>query len=250
MIPVKEQAYPLKHLAVIMDGNNRWAQERGLSGIAGHENGVERIRTLLEACKEHNIDTLTLFAFSSENWARPEGEVRALMSLFASYLKREARRLAESNVRLQIIGSRKRFSSRLVKLIEEAEDITRHGARRLILAADYGGRWDIAEAAKSLARDVEKGQLKPDDIDEAKMQSRICLGNLPMPDLCIRTAGEHRLSNFLLWQLSYSELYFSDCYWPDFDAIELARAVDAYYNRQRRFGMTSEQMKLSRGQCA
>ena len=238
-------AHPLKHLAIIMDGNNRWAKERGLNGVAGHEQGVEQIRILLEACQKHNIEVLTLFAFSSENWNRPAVEVRALMSLFASYLKNEAHKLAKSDVRLRVIGRRDQFSNRLRKLIDDAEHTTRKGSRTLVLAVDYGGQWDIAQAAQSLAEEVAAGKLQPAEVTEEKLQERISLSDLPAPDLCIRTAGEHRVSNFLLWQLAYSEFYFADCYWPDFDRVALDEAVSDYYSRQRRFGLTSEQVKNS-----
>lgn len=237
-------AHPLRHVAIIMDGNNRWAKQRGLSGTAGHEVGVERVRDVLDASEKYDIDVLTLFAFSSENWKRPELEVRALMSLLASYLKKEARLLAEREVRLRVIGRRDHFSSRLNKLIDDTEKATSAGSRTLILAIDYGGRWEITEAAKELARQVQRGRLRPDDITEERMQEQMCLSDFPAPDLCIRTAGEQRISNFLLWHMAYTEFYFADCYWPDFDGPSFDMAIRDYQQRQRRFGQREEDLAL------
>lgn len=228
--------HPLRHVAVIMDGNNRWALQRGLRGAAGHEAGAERIRDLLKAARLHGVETVTLFAFSSENWNRSAVEVRALMALFSSYLKREAPKLAEDDVRLRVIGNRKNFSKRLCEQIEKAEQLTAGGRLELILAVDYGGRWEIADAARQLAVKVERGELGSDAINETLLGEHLQLPGLSDPDLCIRTAGEQRISNFLLWQLAYSELYFASCYWPDFDLHMFERAVAEYYSRQRRFG--------------
>ena len=229
--------HPLRHVAIIMDGNNRWARQRGLSGIAGHQEGVERVREILDACARHDIGVLTLFAFSSENWSRPVTEVRGLMSLFASYLKSEVPQLCERNIRLRVIGQRARFSERLQKLIADA---------------DYGGRWEIAAAARKLASRVQSGSLRPDDINETLFAAQLANADLPEPDLCIRTAGEQRLSNFLLWQLAYSELYFAPMYWPDFDGAAFDRAVEEYGQRQRRFGQSSamgEPDRLEKGRA-
>ena len=236
---ISNHTHPLRHVAVIMDGNNRWARQRGLNGIAGHQAGVERVREVLDACDRHSIDVLTLFAFSSENWSRPVTEVRGLMSLFASYLKGEISRLAERGVRLRVVGQRSRFSPRLQKLIADAETRTRHGSRTLVLAVDYGGRWEIAEAARKLACRVQAGNLRPESITEEVLGAQLALADLPEPDLCIRTAGEQRISNFLLWQMAYTELYFAPMYWPDFDGVAFDTAVDEYYLRQRRFGGSS-----------
>lgn len=225
-----------------MDGNNRWAKQRGLSGIAGHEAGAERIREVLRSARKHNIDIVSLFAFSSENWSRPEAEVRGLMSLFATYLKKEARTLREDGIRLRVVGNRNQFSERLKKLISEAEASTASGKFTLVLYVDYGGRWEIARAARRAAEEVQSGRLRPSDIDEALLGRYLQLPELPAPDLCIRTAGEQRISNFLLWQLAYAELYFTNCYWPDFDETNFTRAVEEYYNRQRRFGQRNEQL--------
>ena len=232
--------HPLKHIAVIMDGNNRWAKQRGLSGIAGHEAGVERIRDILRAAKERNVEVVTLFAFSSENWKRPELEVRGLMSLFSSYLKNEAKALRDDGVRLKVLGNRSQFSDRLKRLIDDAEGITASGKFTLVLCVDYGGRWDIANAAQKIASEVQMGRLRPGDITEATVQKHLQSDGLPDPDLCIRTAGEQRISNFLLWQMAYTELYFADCYWPDFDPAALNTAIDEYYSRQRRFGLRND----------
>ena len=245
-------AHPLKHIAVIMDGNNRWAKERGLGGIGGHEAGVERIRVILKAAKARGVKVVSLFAFSSENWKRPDLEVRGLMSLFSSYLKKEAKALRDDGVRLKVVGNRSHFSDRLKRLIDDAENMTASGEFTLVLCVDYGGRWDITAAAQKVASEVQTGRLRPSDIDEALLGKYMQLDGLPDPDLCIRTAGEQRISNFLLWQMAYTEFYFADCYWPDFDSAALDLAIDEYYSRQRRFGLRDtpdddEQLK-GRGQ--
>ena len=229
--------HPLKHIAIIMDGNNRWAKERGLGGIGGHEAGVERIRDILKAAKARGVKVVSLFAFSSENWKRPDLEVRGLMSLFSSYLKKEAKSLRDDGVRLKVIGNRSQFSDRLKRLIDDAETMTASGEFTLVLCVDYGGRWDIASAAQKVASEVQTGRLRPSDINEAVLSKYMQLDGFPDPDLCIRTAGEQRISNFLLWQMAYTEFYFADCYWPDFDAAALGVAIDEYYSRQRRFGL-------------
>ncbi len=226
----------LRHVAIIMDGNNRWAKQRGQISASGHKAGVERIRDVLNACTDHNIDIITLFAFSSENWRRPPTEVEALMSLFLSYLKREAKKLRAEQVKIRVIGDRSRFSPRIQKAIGEAEAIASVGHRTLVIAADYGGKWDIANAAKQLAQKVADGELLPEKIDEDQLGQHIALADLPPVDLLIRTGGELRISNFLLWQCAYAEFYFTDVFWPDFDEAQLTLAVDAFYQRQRRFG--------------
>lgn len=233
----------LRHVAIIMDGNNRWAKQQGLSGISGHKAGVERIRDIMTACQELNVGVLTVFAFSSENWKRPGKEVEALMSLFLLYLKQEAKELRKKNVRLRVIGNRSRFSASLQKAIAAAEETTRDGDTTLVIAADYGGRWDIAEAARSLAQQVADGELDPASIDESLLHSQTQLADLPPLDLLIRTGGELRISNFLLWQCAYAELYFTEKFWPDFNAVELHKAAESFYDRQRRFGMTGEQIE-------
>lgn len=239
----KETLHPLRHVAIIMDGNNRWAKQRALGGIAGHEAGAERVRDVLRAARELNVEVVTLFAFSSENWNRPELEVRGLMSLLSTFLKRERKQLSNEGVELRVVGSRKRLSERLVKLIDDVEKETRIGSKLVLnLCIDYGGRWDIVEAAKEVAREVKQGRLRIEDVTEATLQKHLNFHDLPEPDLCIRTAGEQRISNFLLWQFAYTEFYFADCYWPDFDEAAFKLAADDYYSRQRRFGLRDEQV--------
>lgn len=241
---------PLRHVAIIMDGNNRWAQARGLSGVAGHRTGVENVRNVLNASRNHGIETLTLFAFSSENWQRPRSEVRGLLALFATYIRNEARELRDKNVRLRVMGKRDRFSAGLRKRIEKAEAQTADGEMDLILAVDYGGRWDITEAARKLAEKAARGELDPATITEEMVAGELCLADIPAPDLCIRTAGEQRISNFLLWQMAYTEFYFASCYWPDFGEHAFALAINAYQSRKRRFGLSSSQLLLSKGEGA
>ena len=226
----------LRHVAIIMDGNNRWARENNKRGIVGHQTGAERLYNILEACEDHNIEVLTVFAFSSENWRRPKTEVTALMSLFSASLRRYRSELKQKGVSLKVIGRRDRFSARIQKQILDVEEHTQGQPRTLVVAADYGGRWDIVEAAKTIASKVRSGELFVDDIDEKQFDAETCLSGLPEVDLLIRTGSETRISNFLLWQLSYSELFFADCYWPDFDTDWLDKAVSVFYQRQRRFG--------------
>jgi undecaprenyl diphosphate synthase len=235
----------LRHIAIIMDGNNRWAKARGLAGVAGHKVGVERIRDVMTACEELGVEVLTLFAFSSENWQRPRLEVEALMSLFLLYLKNEVKTLKKKGVRLRVIGNRSRFSSSIQKAIVEAEELTRDGGMTLVIAADYGGRWDIAQAARKLVTDVAEGRVMPEAIDEDSLHKNTAMADLPPLDLLIRTGGELRISNFLLWQCAYAELYFSDKLWPDFDGDALRQAALDFHERQRRFGLTGEQMNAS-----
>lgn len=232
-----------RHVAIIMDGNNRWAKVRSLKGAAGHKAGVEQIRTVLRACEEHGVEVLTLFAFSSENWQRPPKEVDALMRLFKSYLENEVQEINDKGVRLRVVGSRERFSEELLRLIDHAEQATAHNTQRtLVIAADYGGRWDIAQAAKAMALQVQNGELDPNEINEELMAGSMSLSDLPAPDLCIRTGGDHRISNFLLWQFAYSELYFTEQYWPDFSTEDFEAALLDFASRQRRFGKTAEQV--------
>lgn len=246
----QDSSTPLRHVAIIMDGNNRWAREQGLSGIAGHRAGVENVREVLAACESQGVDTLTLFAFSSENWQRPASEVRGLMSLFATYIRKEVSDLRERGVRLRVIGDRNRFSDRLRRRIQRAEQLTACGEMNLVLAVDYGGRWDIVQAARSLAAKAVGGELRPDEINEDTVAGELAIADLPCPDLCIRTAGEQRISNFMLWQMAYTEFYFADCYWPEFGGEAFAEAVAAYYGRQRRFGLTASQVLTSRQESA
>ena len=235
----------LRHVAIIMDGNNRWAKGRGLSGRAGHRAGAERIRDVMKACRQHGVEVLTVFAFSSENWQRPPREVSALMALFFNYLKKEAKSLKEEGVALRVVGSRERFTPRIQRAIAEAESIASEGEATLVIAADYGGQWDIANAARQLAAKVAAGEMALEAIDEEAMQQHVALADLPPPDLLIRTGGELRISNFLLWQSAYTELYFSDQFWPDFDEKSIDAAVADYYRRQRRFGLSGDQVSAA-----
>jgi len=233
-----------KHVAIIMDGNGRWAKQRSLPRTAGHREGVKSVRAVVEESVRRGIGTLTLFAFSSENWKRPRTEVNVLMELFISALRGEVRRLHENNVRFRVIGERSAFPEKLQHRVAEAEELTASNtALNLQIAANYGGRWDITEAARRLVADVQAGLLDPGDIDEQALTRRLSFPDLPEPDLFIRTGGELRLSNFVLWQSAYSELFFSDVLWPDFNEKAYALALDDYARRQRRFGMTGEQVK-------
>ena len=227
-----------RHLAIIMDGNNRWARREGYAGVAGHRAGAEVARAIVSACEMRGIRYLTLFAFSSANWGRPKAEVRALLALLSRYLRNEVEKLARDGVRLRVIGRRDRFSPRLQQLIARAEAATETGDRAtLTLALDYGGRWDVAEVTRSIAQDVAAGKLNPADIDEETVSQRLTTANLPDPDLCIRTAGEARISNFLLWQFAYAEFWFTEVLWPDFDETVLDLALADYAVRERRFGV-------------
>lgn len=233
-----------RHVAIIMDGNNRWAKKRLLPGVAGHKAGVDAVRAVIEVCAEAKVEVLTLFAFSSENWQRPAEEVGALMELFLSALRRETRRLDENDISLRIIGDRSRFHPELQAAMRDAEQRTAGNDRFILqIAANYGGQWDIAQAAQRLAREVQAGHMQPEDITPGLLQACLSTGDLPLPDLCIRTGGERRISNFLLWQLAYAELYFSDLFWPDFKHDAMRAALADFASRQRRFGRTSEQVE-------
>jgi undecaprenyl diphosphate synthase len=227
-----------------MDGNNRWAKQRGLAGNKGHREGVERIRDVMSACKRQGVEVLTLFAFSSENWERPPKEVEALMGLFQLYLKNEAKKLKKEGVKLRVIGSRERFSEKLCKAIDAAESIACDGQTTLVIAADYGGQWDMANAARKIALQVAAGELSPEQVGIEQVAKHMSVQDLPPVDMLIRTGGEMRISNFLLWQAAYSELVFSDTLWPDFGEAALDAAVLEFQGRQRRFGKTSEQVAL------
>jgi len=227
-----------------MDGNGRWAVSRGMPRVAGHNRGVEAVRATLAACGERGIEYLTLFAFSSENWRRPADEVSRLMRLFMLALQREIDKLVELGVRMRIVGETFAFSPELRRLIAESERRTEHNSRlHLTVCANYGGRWDIAQAVQLAAREQLAAGAAEVRIDEKAIGQRLALAFAPDPDLLIRTGGERRVSNFLLWQLAYAELYFSDVLWPDFDAAELDAALLWYSSRQRRFGMTGEQVE-------
>lgn len=237
------EADKLRHIAIIMDGNNRWAKKRGLIHFNGHKAGVERIRDLMTLCRDQGIQALTLFAFSSENWSRPKREVDSLMNLFRTYLSKESPRLKEEGIRLRVIGGRERFSAKVLSAIDKAESLTAEGTTDLVIAADYGGKWDITNACRELARKVEQGELEAADIDEDAINNFLSLSDLPPPDLLIRTGGEYRISNFLLWQTAYAELYFSEKLWPDFSEEDLHEAIAEFNRRQRRFGLSGDQVK-------
>jgi undecaprenyl diphosphate synthase len=244
-VPSSTQAIPEvtgvpRHIAIIMDGNGRWAKRRFLPRVAGHRRGVEAVRNTVQACAERGVEALTLFAFSSENWRRPAEEVSLLMQLFVSALQQEVERLHRNGVRFRVIGDLSRFDTLLTGLIDEAQRLTA-GNKGLVLtvAANYGGRWDIMQAVNRL-RQAAGGHNEP--WSEGDLLPHLSLGDLPEPDLFIRTGGEQRISNFLLWQLAYTELYFTDTLWPDFDAAALDEAISSYRRRERRFGRTSEQL--------
>ncbi len=231
-----------------MDGNGRWARQRRLPRHAGHRAGVSATRAIVEECGAREIGALTLFAFSSENWRRPKNEVGLLMELFVSTLQREADHLDRNNVRLRFIGDRQAFSEKLRGQIESAEAQTcANTGLDLNVAANYGGRWDIAVAAARLCEKVKAGALSAADVDADTLAAELSLADLPDPDLLIRTGGEQRISNFLLWQLAYTELYFTECLWPDFDRSVFEEALAAFAARQRRFGRTGEQVTQRRG---
>lgn len=233
-----------RHIAIIMDGNGRWAKQRQLPRAAGHKAGVESVRAVIKACIEKKVEVLTLFAFSSENWRRPSLEVNYLMQLFITLLHHEAKKLDEQNIHLRVIGDRSRLEKKLQNKIAEVEDLTANNSGlKLILAVNYGGQWDITQAVKTIAKNVEEGSLSANEITSQLIQDALCLSDLTSPDLFIRTSGEQRLSNFMLWQFSYTELYFTEVLWPDFNAQEFEKALEFFTNRERRFGCTSEQLK-------
>ena len=251
--PSSTQAVPAhsgvpRHVAVILDGNGRWARSRMLPRIAGHRRGLEAVRATVQNCAERGIEFLTLFAFSSENWRRPAEEVALLMQLFQAALSSEVERMHRNGVRLKVVGDVRRFDPKIRALIEQGERLTADNRRlTLTIAANYGGRWDILQALTRL--NAEKGRLE--NIDEAALAPYLAMSYAPEPDLFIRTGGEQRISNFLLWQLAYSELYFTETLWPDFDAAALDQAIASYRQRERRFGRTSEQVADSkRGKVA
>ncbi|MEW9898458.1 isoprenyl transferase [Chitinivorax sp. PXF-14] len=229
-----------RHVAIIMDGNGRWAKKRFMPRVAGHKRGLETVREIVQACVDLRVDYLTLFAFSSENWRRPQDEVSFLMQLFLRAMEREVNKLADNNIRLKIVGRLDRFEPQIAEMIEKSQARTAaNNGLTLTIAADYGGRWDILQATQhmlkarpELVQGFEEGDLAP----------YLAMSYAPEPDLFIRTGGEQRISNFLLWQLAYSELYFTDTLWPDFDAKALKQAIASYQTRERRFGRTSEQL--------
>lgn len=232
-----------RHIAVIMDGNGRWAKQQGAQRIFGHENGVKSVRETVEAAAELGIEYLTLYAFSTENWNRPKDEVMALMQLLVHTINAETATLNKNNIRLQAIGDLKSLPPDCYKELQEAIEKTKNNSRTtLVLALSYSSRWEITNAVKQIAKEVENKKIDPATIDESTINKYLCTASIPEPELMIRTSGEHRISNFLLWQLAYAELYFTDKLWPDFRKEDLYEAILDYQNRERRFGKTSEQL--------
>ena len=225
------------HVAVIMDGNGRWAKAQGLTRIAGHKKGVDSVKSAIKSCLEHDIAYLSIFAFSSENWKRPEGEVNALMDLLANALETQTKKINENGIRLNLIGDLSKFSPRIQKLAKRAREQTSHNDKLILsVAINYGGRWDIVESCKQIASKVEQGTMSISDIDEQSFEQHLSTYGMPDPDLVIRTSGEYRISNFLLWQVAYAEFYFTDVLWPDFGSTEFVQALLQYKSRDRRFG--------------
>ena len=235
-----------RHIAIVMDGNGRWAERRHRPRSFGHREGQKAVRATIEFCRRHGVEALTLFAFSSENWKRPQGEVRALMQLFLKALDREVDELASHDVRIDFIGDLSAFSPELVGRMHDAMQRTASNtALHLNIAVNYGGRWDIAQATRALAEAVHRGELAADAIDEVAFARHLALADQPPVDLFIRTGGEMRISNFLLWQIAYAELYFTDALWPDVNADVLAAALAEYARRERRYGLTSAQVRAT-----
>ena len=233
-----------KHIAIIMDGNGRWAKNRHQPRFMGHRAGVKSVEKIVKHCVKCEVEVLSLFAFSSENWRRPSKEVSLLMELFAVALKQQTKRIHKNNARLRIIGDISKFSISLQKQIEEAQTITQNNTGLTInIAANYGGRWDVTQSVKQLAERVKQGSLDIEDITEQHITQGLMTADLPEPDLFIRTGGEQRVSNFMLWQMAYTEFYFTDTLWPDFDEQVLDTAITSFNQRERRFGKTSEQLK-------
>lgn len=232
-----------RHVAVVMDGNGRWAEQRGLPRVAGHEQGVKSVENIIRAAAEHKIEILTLFAFGIENWGRPSEEVDFLMQLFVKNLHHQAEQFIKNNIRLRVIGERSRLTSEVCLKIDEIQAQTQNNTGLMVVIAfNYSGRWDIVQAARVLAESVAHGQLTLDQIDSESFGRALCLGDLPEPDLLIRTSGEQRLSNFMLWQFAYTELYFTDTLWPDFNANCFEKALEVFGTRQRRYGLTGNQV--------
>ena len=233
-----------RHIAVIMDGNGRWAGKRALPRPAGHRMGVKAVKAIVEHCARRGVEVLTLFAFSSENWKRPREEVSMLMSRFLEALDTEVGDLHKNGIRIRFIGHQGQLSTALRERMDKAAELTRGNTRMtLVIAVAYGGRWDIAQAAQELARRCVAGEMAVDDVDENALSELVSLSDLPDPDLLIRTGGEQRISNFLLWNLAYTELYFCDTLWPDFGDAELEAAIEHFGRRQRRFGLTPAQLE-------
>lgn len=235
-----------RHIAIIMDGNGRWATQRGKPRTFGHKEGVNAVQRTVEAMAEIGVRYLTLFGFSTENWKRPQEEVSELMGLLKMYLKSKTGEMHKNNVRLTVIGDRSRMDSEIVRLIDNAEDLTRNNDKLHVqVALSYSGRYDITQAAQALARAAAAGTINPDEIDEGIFAQALQTAEIPDPDLLIRTSGEKRISNFLLWQCAYSEYYFTDTYWPDFGKDDIVKAIESFATRDRRFGSVTDKTKVS-----
>lgn len=233
-----------RHIAIIMDGNGRWAKQRHLPRVLGHQEGVKAVRNIVKVCGEIGIEVLTLFAFSSENWQRPKQEVNYLMTLFLNTLKSELDKLAKNNVQLRMVGCLNRFKQPLRQWIEKSQLVTANNTGlKLVIAVNYSGQWDIIQAAQKVSMKIKAGEFSAEALTQAKFASYLSLADLPDPDLLIRTSGEYRISNFLLWQLAYTEFYFTKTLWPDFNEEELNKALLFYAQRERRFGFISEQLE-------
>ncbi|UJP06040.1 MAG: isoprenyl transferase [Nitrosomonas sp.] len=242
-VAVPEMGAIPKHIAIIMDGNGRWAKNRLMPRISGHKQGMEAVRGVIKACMERGVAYLTLFAFSSENWRRPNEEIASLMQLFLTALEQEITKLHENGIRFKVVGDLSRFDSKIIESIQTGEQLTADNTRlTFTVAANYGGRWDIMQAVRKM---VTHSTTLPDDLEEENLAQYLALSYAPEPDLFIRTGGEYRISNFLLWQLAYTELYFTSTLWPDFDEHELELAIHSYQQRERRFGRTSEQLRIA-----
>jgi undecaprenyl diphosphate synthase len=237
-----------EHIAIIMDGNGRWAKSRGKSRVFGHREGVRSVREIVESCARLDVKYLTLYTFSTENWKRPKDEVSTLMRILVSSLRQELENLHDNNVRFMVIGDTSRLPAEAQREIERAILRTRNNTGlTLNLALSYSGRWDIVRAVRKIALEARSGKISPEDVDEELIAAHLSTAALPDPDLLIRTSGELRLSNFLLWELAYTELYISDCYWPEFRTSELCEAVRAFQKRERRYGQVSEQIQEKAG---
>lgn len=240
----KKQFCLPRHVAIVMDGNGRWAKKRFLPRIVGHRTGASAVRKAIQFCLDKKIEVLTLFALSIENFLnRPAKEVDLLLNLFLENLQNNIQELNANNIRIRFIGNRSSFQNSLQQTMSQAEELTKLNSRlQLVIAINYSGRWDIVEAIKQIAKQVQNQQLLPEEINQEYFAQQLSLFNLPEPDLLIRTSGEQRISNFLLWHFAYTEMYFPDIYWPDFDAVAFQQAIDFYQTRQRRFGYTDEQL--------
>ena len=240
---VDPSKYP-QHIVIILDGNGRWAERQNSLRVVGHKAGVEAVRAVVQDCAQLKIKALTIFAFSSENWRRPDKEVGLLMDLFLTSLNKEVKALHKNKVKIEFIGDRSAFSDKLQKRMQDSEELTKNNiGLALNIAVNYGGQWDITQAMQKIAADVESHKLTSNDITTETINKYVCLNHLPTPDLFIRTGGEKRISNFLIWQLAYTELYFTDLLWPDFDRNELVKAIQTFAQRQRRFGQTGAQVE-------